>query len=280
MTRKRITQIFPWLLPIRRKQRLFCFYAGMKRDGNQYARTQSEYRLPVELFESYSPMYNKDTGFDMIYQENKVHNLKLAAATVDRLLIRPGETFSFYQAARYADRETPYKDGLVLVDGKLTTESGGGLCQISNLLFWVFLHSPLTIVERHGHKMKDFPDPSTDTPLGVDATIAEGWLDLKVKNETDTTFQVSVTFDSEHIIGRLLADRDGGILYQIENEEPTYYRETGSIYEEVDVIRKQISRETGDIVASEKLYRNRCKIGYDLPMGTLIQERGQEGGKR
>lgn len=32
------------------------------------------------LFTSSGPMRNTETGFDMIYQENKVHNLKLAVS--------------------------------------------------------------------------------------------------------------------------------------------------------------------------------------------------------
>jgi len=173
MKRKRITQIFPWLIPLRTKQRKFCFYLGMRLDGHKYCTTQSADRLPILVYESVCPMYNRDTGFDLVYQENKVFNLKLAAVTVDNMLIRPGDTFSFSRATRYADRETPYKDGLVVVNGKLTTAPGGGMCQLTNLLFWIFLHSPLTIVERHGHRLKDFPESTSDAPIGVDATISE-----------------------------------------------------------------------------------------------------------
>ena len=119
MTRRRMTQIFPWLLPLRRWQRRFCFYAKMGWDGIPYATCRERQELPYPLFETSCPMYNRETGFDMVYQENKVFNLKLAAATLDHLLIRPGETFSFWRLVRYADRDTPYRDGLAEVDGKL-----------------------------------------------------------------------------------------------------------------------------------------------------------------
>ena len=142
-----------------------------------------------------------------VYQENKVFNLKLAAATLDRLLIRPGETFSFWRLVRYADRKTPYRDGLAEVNGKLTVQPGGGLCQLSNLLFWMFLHTPLTLIERHGHRIKDFPEPPSDAPLGVDATVAEGWLDLRVRNDTEITFQITVTLEGDAITGRVSTDR-------------------------------------------------------------------------
>ena len=63
-------------------------------------------------------MINEGSGFPLKYQYNKVHNLKLAAKKIDGLLIRPGETFSFWKAAKDADRDAPYLDGLSLVNGK------------------------------------------------------------------------------------------------------------------------------------------------------------------
>ena len=112
MARKRLTERFPWLLPLRKRQRIFCFYRAMRRDGSRYCAQQTTERLPVCLFTSRCPMYNTQTGFPMVYQENKVHNLKLAARQLDGLLIEPGETFSFWNRVRYADRETPYRDAL------------------------------------------------------------------------------------------------------------------------------------------------------------------------
>ena len=50
MTRLRLTQIAPWLLPLRKKQRLFCFYAKMRLDGRRYATELSAHPLPEQLF--------------------------------------------------------------------------------------------------------------------------------------------------------------------------------------------------------------------------------------
>lgn len=274
MKRKHITQIFPWLLPLRIKQRLFCFYLKMKFDGKRYAQIMYETELPYQLFKTSCPLYNQETGFDIVYQENKVFNLKLAAATLNKVIIGPNETFSFWKLVRYADREIPYKDGLTVVDGKLTTAPGGGLCQMSNLLFWMFLHTPLTIEERHGHGVKSYPEPFSDAPIGVDATVSEGWLDLKVKNETDMTFQINISFDEDHIIGRLLTDQDNRQLYEVVNGEPLYYCKNNKVYEEVDVKQKTILTATGDCASEKLLYRNKCEIGYLLPDGTNVIEKG------
>lgn len=274
MSRPCVTQIFPWLFPIRRMQRLICFYTKMRFDGNCYATGQAGELLPHQIFETSCSMYNRDTGFDMVYQENKVFNLKLAAATLDRLVILPGETFSFWRLVRYADQYTPYKEGLAKVNGNLIPQQGGGLCQLSNLLFWMFLHTPLTIVERHGHRVKDFPEPLSDAVLGVDATVSEGWLDLRVRNDTDMAYQITLSFDREHIIGSVFTERDEGLTYQVNNGVPLYTREGAAVFEEVDVIQQMLDSATGQCVASKTMYCNRCGIGYPLPAGTLIMEKG------
>lgn len=47
MDRKRLTQRFPFLLPMRRAQRKMCFYAGMRFDGCRYAQTIGEKSLSI-----------------------------------------------------------------------------------------------------------------------------------------------------------------------------------------------------------------------------------------
>ncbi len=267
MTRKRVTQVFPWLLPLRRRQRNFCFYAGMKLDGRIYATGQAEGELPFVQAESSSPLYNENTGFDMKYQENKVFNLKLAAQKLDKLLIRPGETFSFWQALHKDSKKDAYKDGLVVLNGQLTTVSGGGLCQMSNLLFDLFLHSPLTIAERTGHGKKEFPDPG-EGPAGIDATVSEGWSDLKVENQGDQIFQLRIFFDEENIYGQLKADSQPETYYEIFNRDMEYYQAGGKIYQSVGVWRRA-KDQCGE---ARKLYENRCEIGYALPESVEIKE--------
>ena len=274
MKRKRITEMFPFLLPIRKKQRKIIFYAKMYFDGNIYAKTKSSELLHFCIYETKSKLLNENTGFDMIYQENKIFNLKLAAKALNGLLIKPSETFSFWQAVRYADKHIPYRDGLTVINGKLVTSPGGGLCQMSNLLFWVFLHSPLTILERHTHKVKEFPTLRNDEPEGVDATVSEGWLDLKVKNETDVTFQLCIGFDEENILGSLYADREMACMYKVESKDLCYFRKDGKIFEKIRIYRSELAPDTHEILSEYLLYENLCEIGYQLPKDTTIVEKG------
>lgn len=272
MNRKHITEIFPWLLPIRKRQRKLFFYLKMNLDAHHYSSKRIDYLLPYRVFQTSCPMYNEETGFDMLYQENKVFNLKLAAKVLTKLVIYPHETFSFWKLVGSADKKIPFKDGLAVIDGKLSTSPGGGLCQMSNLLFWMFLHAPLTIIERHGHAVKDFPEPPSDAPFGVDATVSEGWLDLRVRNDTEYTFQLYITLDEKNITGQILSDIDMHKEFIIKNKGLCYYKRKGEIFEEVDIIQNVISLPTKKCVASKLLYRNCCKIGYQLPDSVEIKD--------
>lgn len=271
MTRKRLTQLFPWMLPIRQKQRRICFYLHMALDKNTYARKQSLRLLPEEIFRDAALMLNRESGYDLQYQYNKIHNLKLAAAKVNGLLIKPGETFSLCLAIKDADKETPYRDGLSLVDGEIRGEYGGGLCQLSNLLYWLFLHTPLSVIERHGHETESIPPVNPDEPAGIDATIAEGWLDLKVRNNTSHTYQLSVTFDGNYIEGAILSDSRKCGDYRIYNTFCEYIRRNGVVYQEAEVTREWVSCFSHKRVV-KMLYKNSCIISYPLPKGITVRE--------
>lgn len=80
---------FPFLAPLRRFLQVKWFYLRMRLDGNRYARGTAA-PLPEEVFSAGTLLLNENSGHDMAYQRNKVDNLKLAAATVDGIVIRPG----------------------------------------------------------------------------------------------------------------------------------------------------------------------------------------------
>lgn len=272
MARKRLTQLFPFLLPLRQWQRKKCCYLKMRLDKNHYADTISDELLPNKIFETSALMVNQSSGYDIQYQYNKVHNLKLAGKAINKVLIRPKETFSFYWLVRNADKKEPYKDGLNLVDGKIIGSYGRGLCQLSNLLFWCFLHTPLTIVERHGHAVESFPSTTEDLPKGTDATVSEGWCDLQVRNDTDNTFQIEVAFDESNIYGRIYTAEPVTKEYSIYNSSVTYVRQNGKIFQMAEVCRTETDTISGKTM-KHLLYTNKCEITYLLPEGMEVQEK-------
>ena len=119
-----------------------------------------------------TPLLRKLRDVDMEYQYNKITNLRLAVDRLDGLLLRPGETLSYWRRIGRPTYRKGYLDGLVLYCGQIRYAVGGGLCQLSNLLFWMTLHTPLTVVERYRHSHDVFPDSNRTQPFGSGATCA------------------------------------------------------------------------------------------------------------
>jgi hypothetical protein len=70
--------------------------------------------------------------------------------------------------------------GRSLLAGELRPDYGGGLCQLSGLIYYASLMAGLTIVERHPHSRDIYDEQMRYAPLGADATVAYGFKDLRV----------------------------------------------------------------------------------------------------
>ena len=156
---------------------------------------------------------------DMYLQENKRTNLALANKKLNQTLIKPGQTFSFWHLVGRPTAAKGYLEGLVLKQGEVATGTGGGLCQLGNLLFWIFAHSPLTITERHRHGFDVFPDVNRKVPFGAGATLSYNYIDLQVKNETQNTFQLKLSLDETHLHGALYSKKALTSSFKIEERK-------------------------------------------------------------
>jgi len=86
------------------------------------------------------------------------------------------------------------------------------------------MHTPLTIVEHHPHQIKYFPSTSGDELDGVDAAVSEGWLDLKVKNNTNLTFQIEIYIDGPYINGRIFMEQGKEYFNEVISRERSFFK--------------------------------------------------------
>ncbi|MGB0774603.1 MAG: VanW family protein [Akkermansiaceae bacterium] len=168
------------------------------------------------VFEHQSTILRKLKDVDMQLQHNKRTNLELAIAKLDQMVIRQGETFSIWRNVGRPTKAKGYKEGLVLQQGQLASGIGGGLCQLGNLLFWMFAHSPLTVTERYRHGFDVFPDVNRTVPFGAGATLSYNYIDLQAKNETVDDFKVELWLDKKFLHGRLLCESPLDKTYRVE----------------------------------------------------------------
>ncbi|MPM28088.1 Vancomycin B-type resistance protein VanW [bioreactor metagenome] len=192
-------------------RRFLLWHSGRFR----FAKERQEDCLPNVHFSHATPLLRKLQGAQMRYQYNKITNLKLAAARLNGILLRPGETFSFWRLVGKPTRRKGYLDGMVLFLGHIGYDIGGGLCQMTNLIFWMTLHTPLTVIERYRHSHDVFPDSNRILPFGSGATCAYPHRDLMIRNDTDQTFQLRVRVGTQSLEGEWLAERPPEHCYEI-----------------------------------------------------------------
>lgn len=112
---------------------------------------------------------------------NRTQNIILAAKSIDGVIIKPGEVFSFNKVVGPRLSAQGYQIAPVFINGKLVPDVGGGVCQVSSTLYNAVLLTGLPILERTSH----FRPPSY-IQVGLDATVADNQLDFKFKNTAST----------------------------------------------------------------------------------------------
>jgi vancomycin resistance protein VanW len=120
------------------------------------------------------------------YSENKRHNLALAMQQLQHRAIAPGQMFSFWRWVGQPNHAKGYREGRSLVGDVLRAEVGGGLCQLSGLIYFLALRAGLQVVERHAHSRDIYTEATRFTPLGSDATVVYGYKDLRLCNSLAT----------------------------------------------------------------------------------------------
>jgi vancomycin resistance protein YoaR len=108
---------------------------------------------------------------------DRTHNVKIATNSASGILIKPGEIYSVDKMMGPRLAKYGYKEAKVIINNELVPGIGGGVCQVSSTMYNAALLSNMKIIERRSHSL-----PSSYIPLGRDATISEGYIDLKFQN--------------------------------------------------------------------------------------------------
>ena len=239
----------------------------------RFARERTADSLPVLVYLHKSLIRRRLGNVNMQLQENKATNLALAVTHIDGLLIRPGETFSVWKLIGRTTKRKGYKEGLTIAKGEPSQGIGGGLCQLSNLIHWMVLHSDLTITEHHHHDGLDlFPDFGRQIPFGTGTSISYNYIDYRVKNETAKTYQLRLSTDDEYLCGELRSTELLPHTFHIHAENEYFSREEGIVYRNGQVFRDTIDRVTGQILESKLLRTNHAKVMYECPPTVVIKE--------
>ena len=219
--------------------------------------------LPFKCYAHKVPLYRKLKNVDMYLQTNKVINLSIAVPKINLVTIRPGETFSYWRMIGKPTKRKGYAEGMILKSGTVTTGTGGGLCQLSNLIYWLTIHTPLTVLERHRHGYDVFPDSNRTLPFGSGATCFYNYGDLVIQNNTAQTFQLSLEITDEFLKGAWFSDQPPEFSYSVYEKDHVMQSEFWGGFTRHNVLyRKKYDRASGNLVDDEYVIENHAIMMY------------------
>lgn len=261
--RKLISQRHPALYFLAVWARRLRRYGDWYFDHKKYTNKRTTEKLPFRIKKHQSVLLKKLGDSDRQLQINKVTNLKIAAKQIDGILIRPGETFSFCKLVGLPTRRKGYLMGMELSFGEARAGIGGGICQISNLIHWLVIHSPLTVTERYHHSFDPFPDDGRVLPFGSGATVFYNYRDYQFTNNTNHTFQINLWFTDKCLEGELRINAELEYAYHVIEKEHQFLKIDGQFYRKNEIWRDKILKfKSGEIVAKELITKNFARVTY------------------
>ena len=274
MARKLFCEICPFTYRLSVEKEILKRHLSDCFRGVRFAKQRTQDSLSVVIYRHKSLIRRRLGNVDMQLQDNKAVNLALAVTHIDGVLIRPGETFSVWKLIGRTTASRGYKEGLTIAHGKPSKGIGGGMCQLSNLIHWMMLHSDLTITEHHHHDGIDlFPDNGRQIPFGTGTSISYNYIDYRVTNNTSNTYQLRLWVNEEYLCGELLATDVLPHTFHIHAENEYFSQENGIVYRNGLVYRDVLDRSTGRVLDCQLLRTNHARVMYECPPSMVVREK-------
>ncbi|MGT2925573.1 VanW family protein [Streptococcus cuniculipharyngis] len=244
------------------------------RAKKNFARTLSQDILPNLVASRVSGLIKRGPGIDPVLQENKAVNIDLAAQHIHKIVIHPGEEFSFWKLVGKITKRKGYLDGRVIMGDKIEAGMGGGLCNLANTIHWVIVHSPMEITEFHTHSDALAPDEGPRQPFSNGTSISYNNIDYRFKNPTDQPVQLLVWCANENLYVELRSQKEFPYSYELVEEDHHFKKEGEKFYRNSKIYRETMDRQTNKILEKELILDNHSEVmfDYELIPKELIRE--------
>lgn len=219
--------------------------------------------LKFKVFSHRTPLL-RNLGEDTLpLQYNKITNLRLAVPSIQGLILAPGEIFSFWKLIGKPVKKKGYTEGMVLHNGKCVPGIGGGLCQLSNLIYWMTVHTPLTVIERWRHNYDVFPDADRTQPFGSGATVVYNYVDLQIFNSTEDRYQLAVWLDNDYLNGCWYSSSAPMYSYEVYESEHMIKSHWWGGYTRMNTLKRKITDLDGNLVDDQFVCTNEAVMMYE-----------------
>ena len=143
-------------------------------------------------------------------------NVKVVAEKVQGALIRPGETFSLNTFTGQRTEAEGYIPAGVIDNGVIGTAVGGGISQFATTLYNAAYFAGMADVTHTPHSFY-----ISRYPLGREATVYDGLIDLAFANDYDTAVMIQTIWTESDITVRIWGTKH--VVVESETGEPFGY---------------------------------------------------------
>jgi vancomycin resistance protein YoaR len=221
---------------------------------------------------------------------NRMKNIELATKSINGTLLMPGETFSFNETVGMRTRERGFLEAGVIINDKIESGLGGGICQVSSTLYNTMLRANIKAVERRNHSL-----PLGYVGKGLDATVDWGTIDYKFTNTLNYPIYIEGYVRNKNVYFNFYSGKElAKYTYEMTTEvydttEPVVkYTEDPNRYEDEEEVVKKPSTgyklkvyrktyENGKLIKTELISRDTYKVvNGEIIRGTKKREIEQD----
>lgn len=225
-----------------------------------------------KLVEHSSKLLRKVPPEYVSLQHNKVRNLEIGCSYMDKLLLEPGDIFSFCDLVGRATSRRGFVNGLEMHEGQLIGAPGGGLCQLANLIFWMALHLDLEVLERHRHGLDLFPDDQRSVPFGMGATVFYNYRDLRFRNSLSQPLLLRLAVRPPHLWGTFYSNQNLPYRVEIFEKDQRFIQDRKGFIWRENRVSKRITYSDGRSPIIKEIAHNRGRVCYEVSEEKIEQE--------
>ena len=195
------------------------------------------------------------TSYFTASNKDRTTNVALSASRINGKVLLPGETFSYDNTVGPRTTQNGFKSAGVYINNKVEQGIGGGICQTSSTLYSAVLYANLEIVTRTSHSL-----PVSYMPAGQDATISEGAIDFKFRNNTNYPVKISAYVNGGSVTCSIIGTPVAGQKVVINNTTTAVYEPKIEVVTDPSIpvgYKKTVIGSKGSAVSSTRtVYQN------------------------
>ena len=129
-------------------------------------------------------------------------NIRRAAQVINRMIVKPGETFSLNGATQPRNESNGYVEAGIISEGHASRGVGGGVSQIATTLYNAAYFAGMVDVQHQEHSFY-----ISRYPPGREATVFDNKIDMKFRNDNPTGVMIQTAWTPDSITIRLFGTK-------------------------------------------------------------------------